>query len=159
MTQPPGPDGSPERPGPHRAEDQPPQGQPPQDQPPHGQAYPQGYPASDAAGVPPYAAAPPGYGYAPTPYPRNDLAVWSLVLGIASYVLSCGLFTGIPAVIVGYKARGAVQAGEANNGGMATAGIILGWVAIGLSVAAVVLLVLFVPAFLYTVGSTIPDQP
>ena len=61
----------------------------------------------------------PGYGAA---YPKNSLAVWSLVLGIVSFVLGCGLFTGIPAVIVGNNAKKAVARGEANNGGMATAG-------------------------------------
>ena len=79
---------------------------------------------------------PPGYGVA---YPKNSLAVWSLVLGIVSFVLSCGLLTGIPAVIVGSNAKKAVARGEANNGGMATAGIILGWIAIVLSILGIIL--------------------
>ncbi|MEZ0449190.1 DUF4190 domain-containing protein [Cellulomonas sp. ICMP 17802] len=106
-----------------------------------GTASPQ-YPAAT-----PYGSAPGGYppaagayqpGYAPV-YPKNSLAVWSLVLGIASFVLSCGLFTGIPAIIVGNNAKKAVANGEANNGGMATAGIILGWVAIVLSILGIIL--------------------
>ena len=61
------------------------------------------------------------------------------MLGIVSFVLSCGLLTGIPAVIVGNNAKKAVARGEANNGGMATAGIILGWIAIALSVLGIIL--------------------
>ena len=105
---------------------------------PQGPAAPPPYPGAGApqypgaAGTPqypaaaPYGSAPggyaqpgPGYGAA---YPKNSLAVWSLVLGIVSFVLSCGLLTGIPAVIVGNNAKKAVARGEANNGGMATAG-------------------------------------
>ena len=54
-------------------------------------------------------------------------------------MLSCGLLTGIPAIIVGNNAKKAVARGEANNGGMATAGIILGWVAIALSIIGIIL--------------------
>ncbi|WP_421741711.1 DUF4190 domain-containing protein [Cellulomonas sp.] len=117
--------------------------------PPPQPQYPSApYPA--AGGTPQYPAATP-YGSAPgyqqpAPaygggyvYPKNSLAVWSLVLGIVSFVLSCGLFTGIPAVIVGNNAKKAVARGEANNGGMATAGIILGWIAIVLSILGIIL--------------------
>jgi hypothetical protein len=79
-----------------------------------------------------------GYGY-----PRNSLGVWSLVLGLVGIFL-CGLFTGIPAIVVGHRARGAVAEGQANNGGMATAGIVLGWIATILSLLGVVVLVLLV---------------
>ncbi|WP_449385275.1 DUF4190 domain-containing protein [Cellulomonas soli] len=96
---------------------------------------------------------PPPYqtgGYA-QPYPKNDLAVWSFVLGLAGLVLGCLLVTGIPAVILGRNAQRAVAAGEANNGGMATAGIILGWVSIALTVAVVVLF-----GFLLVLGVALP---
>lgn len=159
MTQPPGP-------GPYD-----PAG--PQDgsQAPYGSSAPGGPqpPTGDPAGAP-YAAQPqypaapyPGQQYpagaygAPPYYPKNSLAIWSLVLGIAAFVLSCGFFTGIPAVIVGNAAKRAVAEGQADNDGMATAGIILGWVAIGLSVVGVLFLLLFFPAFFAWVG-TIPDQ-
>ena len=149
------PGGSPQHPGgdpagaPYAAQPQYPGEQYPGHQYP-GQQYPaqpqypgQQYPAG-AYGAPPY-------------YPKNSLAIWSLVLGIAAFVLSCGFVTGIPAVIVGNAAKRAVAEGQADNDGMATAGIILGWVAIGLSVVGVLLLLLFFPAFLAWVG-TIPDQ-
>ncbi|MCO7271986.1 DUF4190 domain-containing protein [Cellulosimicrobium cellulans] len=159
MTQPPGP-------GPYD-----PAG--PQDgsQAPYGSSAPGGPqpPTGDPAGAP-YAAQPqyvagqyPGQQYpasaygAPPYYPKNNLAIWSLVLGIASFVLSCGFFTGIPAVIVGNAAKRAVAEGQADNDGMATAGIILGWVAIALSVIGLLSLLIFVPGILAWVG-TIPDQ-
>ncbi|KQR15921.1 DUF4190 domain-containing protein [Cellulomonas sp. Leaf334] len=119
---------------------------PPYPQEPAAPSYPGAggapqYPGAAAPQYPsaaPYGSAPGGYpqpgpGYGAV-YPKNSLAVWSLVLGIVSFVLSCGLLTGIPAVIVGNNAKKAVARGEANNGGMATAGIILGWIAIVLSV-------------------------
>ena len=91
----------------------------------------------------PYGSQPPAYGSQPQPqpqpgdyygqpaygYPKNSLGVWSLVLGIVGIVLSCGFFAGIPAIITGHLARKAVAQGQANNGGMATAGIVLGWIA------------------------------
>jgi F0F1-type ATP synthase membrane subunit c/vacuolar-type H+-ATPase subunit K len=93
-----------------------------------------GQPGAPQYGQPQYQAGPYAGGGYGLPFPRNSLAVWSLVLGLCSFVLSCGLFTGIPAVIVGNKAKQAAARGEANNPGMATAGIVLGWIAIALSI-------------------------
>jgi hypothetical protein len=114
-------------------------------------SYPQPpYPA-------PAPAQPPVYG-SPVPaapamaYPKNDLAVWSLVLGIAGIVLSCNIITGIPAIIVGNLARQAVRKGEANNDGMAVAGVILGWVSVALAAIAVVLFVIWLVVFGAAVG-------
>jgi heme O synthase-like polyprenyltransferase len=59
---------------------------------------------------------------------------------------------------VGSSAKRAVAEGQADNEGMATVGIVLGWVSIGLSVLAVVALIAFVPAFFAFVDA-IPDQP
>jgi len=77
------------------------------------------------------------YGYG---YPKNSLGVWSLVLGLVGLFV-CGLFTGIPAIVVGHKARGAVAEGQANNPGMATAGIVLGWISTILSLIGVVVVI------------------
>ncbi|GAA2727899.1 DUF4190 domain-containing protein [Cellulomonas aerilata] len=100
-------------------------------QPAYGTQYSGGYGAPSAYGQAGY-------------YPKNSLAVWSLVLGIVSFVLSCGLFTGIPAIIVGHRARTAVAEGQANNGGMATAGIVLGWIATILSLLGVILVIILI---------------
>lgn len=78
----------------------------------------------------------------PAAYPRNSLGVWSLVLGIASVVLALGVFTGIPAIIVGNQGRRAVRAGEANNEGMALTGVVLGWISLVILAVVVLLLVL-----------------
>lgn len=74
---------------------------------------------------------PPQYG-APVPGASpggtNKKAIWSLVLGILGLVC-CGIFTGIPAIILGSMARKETAAGGQQGGGMATAGLVLGIVA------------------------------
>ncbi|WP_125778151.1 DUF4190 domain-containing protein [Antribacter gilvus] len=75
-------------------------------------------------------AGPPGpYGVRPA-LPQNSLAVWSLVLGVVGFFLvsafGLGLVPGIIAIVLGVKGHKAVRAGLADNGGLATAGIVLG---------------------------------
>ena len=90
-----------------------------------GQGYPPGPPAQPpyGGGYPPQG--PPGYG-APSPQ-SSGKATTSLVLGIASVVV-CGLFTGIPAIILGVKARREVREsnGQLGGEGLALGGIITG---------------------------------
>jgi hypothetical protein len=93
--------------------------------------------ADTAAYGQPAAPAAPQYGYAASP-PKNDLAVWSLITGILSYVM-CPILLGVAAIITGTMGRKAADEGLADNRGMATAGVILGWVNIGLSVLGIVL--------------------
>ncbi len=105
--------------------------------PPAYGSTPPAYGSQPAYGSEQYAGgygSPSPYGQPAFGYPKNSLGVWSLVLGLVGLVLSCGLFTGIPAIIVGHRARSAVAEGQANNPGMATAGIVLGWIATILSV-------------------------
>jgi hypothetical protein len=61
----------------------------------------------------------------------SNLAVWSLVLGIASLVFCC-LPAAIPAIICGHLARSRVrQAPDTLSGdGMALAGLITGYVSV-----------------------------
>lgn len=81
------------------------------------------------------------YGYS-APLEKNALGVWSLVLGILSVILlfSClvGFLAAIPAVITGHLSRKAQREGLADNGGMALAGIITGWVTIGLTILGII---------------------
>lgn len=71
----------------------------------------------------------------PPPVPRNAAAVASLFCGLGA-PFTCGV-TGLPAVILGHKARAEIRrTGEAGDGA-AAAGIALGWSSLG-----VVLLVL-----------------
>ena len=120
----------------------------------------QPYAAQPYAGQPygsaPYGAPYPGYPAYGQVYPRNDLAIWSLVLALAGLVLGFTLLTGIPAVIVGRRARQAVARGEANNDGIAVAGIMIGWIAtaIGALIAIFVVGAIVFSIFASTSGRT-----
>ena len=89
----------------------------------------------------------------PVPQPtkrKNPLAVWSLVLGILSLTL-CFLFAGIPAVICGHLASGRIKrsGGRVGGQGLALAGLITGYIGIGFSILAVLLIVtIAIPNFL-----------
>jgi len=120
----------------------PPLAVPPVQQPgyaPYGAPTPYGttpYGTQNPYGPPTAYGSPSGYGYAPPGYygpfagtQRNDLGVWSLILGILS-LISFGILTGIPAIIVGNKSKQAVARGEANNPGMGTAGVVMGWISV-----------------------------
>ena len=71
----------------------------------------------------------------------NKKATWALVLGILSLVC-CGLFAGIPALILGNSAKREIAAsgGAQTGSGMAQAGVVLGIISIVLSVLYVILL-------------------
>src|SRR6266550_1409266 len=76
----------------------------------------------------------------PVPSVKNSsLAIWSLVLGILGllFLLFCiGPLFAIPAVICGHIAHGRIKrsAGALEGQGMALAGLITGYVTIGLAV-------------------------
>ena len=91
-------------------------------------------PAAEAATqLAPMPAAPPAP-YVQPPYaygPRtNSLAVASLVTGILSWLL-CPLLGGVLAVIFGHVSRGQIKRSGEGGGGMAIAGLILGYLNIG----------------------------
>ncbi|MFB9953941.1 DUF4190 domain-containing protein [Cellulomonas denverensis] len=68
-------------------------------------------------------------------YPRNSLGIWSLVLGVVGLVLFwvlCPVLASVGAVITGHLSRREVRRGTANNGGMALAGLITGYIGLGL---------------------------
>ncbi len=93
--------------------------------PPYG-AYPGGYPPPPPQ---PYS------GFAPPPTgPRNGLGIAALVIAIIGLVfcwtVAGGVILGLIAVIIGFVAQGRVKRGEATNGGVAIAGIVLGFLAI-----------------------------
>jgi hypothetical protein len=80
---------------------------------------------------------------APSPAPRTaPTAIWSLVLAVVSFF--CGwLFTAIPAVICGHVARSKIRKSGGALGGMgiATAGLIVGYIAVAVGVMGIPLLV------------------
>ena len=94
--------------------------------PPPSQPAGAGYPAPPPM---PYA------GQAPSPVsPRNGLGIGAMVVAIIG-LLSCltvvgGVLLGIVAVVMGFVARGRVKRGEADNGGVALAGVVLGFLSI-----------------------------
>lgn len=100
-----------------------------------GQQPPGQYPGGGGYGPPPggYGG---GYGQPKT----NQKALWSLILGILGLVC-CGIFTGIPALILGNGAKKQIAAsgGAETGAGMAQAGVILGIIAIALSVLGFIL--------------------
>jgi len=117
----------------------------PQYQPPPAQQQPSYPPPPGYPSPPPQ----PYAGYAAPVTPKNGLGVTSLVLAIVG-LLACvfvvtgwvGVIFGLVAVILGFIGRGRVKRGQANNGGVAMAGIILGFLAILAGIAVTVILVI-----------------
>lgn len=111
-------------------------------QPASGQPGGSGPSAHQPGGMPPSA---PGYPQTPSPggymnpYPKNSLGVWSLVLGIASFIV-CPILASIGAIVTGHMSRKAVREGQADNGGLGMAGLILGWASLVLSIVAIVII-------------------
>ena len=85
---------------------------------------------------PQYGAPQPPMGGAPQGHPRGTLI---LILGILS-IPCCGLFTGIPAIILGRSALAEIDAnpGAYGNRGMVNAGYICGIIGTVLSVIGII---------------------
>ncbi|MCZ2823042.1 MULTISPECIES: DUF4190 domain-containing protein [unclassified Modestobacter] len=90
--------------------------------PPYGPPGPPYGPPGAPYGPPPY-----GYGYPPPPQRTNGLAIASMVLGIV-WLYWIG---SILALVFGYVAKKQIRERGEGGDGMATAGIVLGWVGIG----------------------------
>lgn len=86
---------------------------------------------------------PPAYPYPPPAYPgfggpaagpRNGLGIAALLIAIAGLVTALsvvgGVVLGSVAVLLGVLGRGRAKRGEADNGGVAMAGIVLGALAV-----------------------------
>jgi hypothetical protein len=89
----------------------------------------------------------------PRPPATNGMAVASLVCGLMQ-VFSLGI-TAIPAVILGHLARGQIRRSGERGDGMATAGLVLGW----LGIAFFVLIVVGVAAMATTHSVTVSPGP
>ena len=78
---------------------------------------------------------------------NNNLALASMICGIVAVPLSCCYGAGLPfalaAVIMGFIARKQINesGGSQGGAGMALAGIITGFIAIGVGILAIILLV------------------
>lgn len=110
-----------------------------------GPSPPQPYQQGPYSGAyPPPPPVPYAGGYSPPPTgPKNGLGIASLVIAILALLtflsVGGGIIGGIVAVIIGFVARGRVKRGEATNGGVATAGIVLGFLAILAGIVAIVI--------------------
>ncbi len=96
--------------------------------------YPYSYPPGPQAQYGGYPPMPYGNYPAAPPVIRNGLGVAALVVAIigllGSFSVAGGIIMGIAAVILGFLGRNRVRRGEADNGGVALAGIVLGVLAI-----------------------------
>ena len=142
MTEPNDPSSTPQNPPPgyppqYPGAQYPPPQYPPQQYPPQqpGQ-YPGGYPPAPPQ---PYAGYEGGFG-APVPAaPKNGLGITALILAIlslpAALTVFGGFVLGLVAIVLGFIGYRRVKKGEATNGGVAIAGIVLGLLGIILSAA------------------------
>ncbi|GAB3968702.1 DUF4190 domain-containing protein [Plantactinospora veratri] len=87
----------------------------------------------------------PGYPYVPR-RPTNGMAIAAMVTGIVA-LFSCQLVGGV-AIYLAKKARTEIQASGEEGSGFATAGLVLGWVSLGM----VALGLLFFLAYLGFMG-------
>jgi len=108
----------------------PPMAQPPYQAPTYGGQYSAGTPQSYMPQQP---------GYAPLSPPNSTAAIVSLVFGILSWVV-LPFIGGIVAIVAGHMARNEIRnsGGQIGGSGMATAGLILGYLSVGLAVLACV---------------------
>ena len=115
--------------------------------PPPGGGYPGGYPPPPPQ---PYS------GYNPPPAgPRNGLGIAALVVAIIALIsVVGGVVLGIVAVVLGFLGWQRAKRGEATNGGVAIAGIVLGILSI---IEAIVVIVLSVWVFNEVGGTNYMD--
>ena len=90
---------------------------------------------------------PPGNYYSPppaAPTPTSGWAIFSLIAGILAWLGVFGL-GGIAAIISGYIARNEIKnsAGRIGGNGMATTGLVLGWLNVAATCLCACLFILF----------------
>jgi hypothetical protein len=93
----------------------------------------------------------PGYGPGYPGTKTNGLAIAALICGIVQFI-GFWLLGTIPALVLGYMARRQIRQTGEQGAGMALAGIILGWVGIGLTVIFVILIVIAAATSTTTTG-------
>lgn len=113
-------------------------------QQPHQGQYPAGYGQQYPGGYGQQYGGYPGYGQ-PT---RNEpLAIASLIISLVSIVF-CG-FTAIVGAILGHVAKKRIQQDPTLSGdGMATAGIVVGWIVGGLAILGTIAYFVFIGVML-----------
>lgn len=95
-----------------------------------------------------YGQNPPGYGQSPgygepPVRPRNGFGITALILGLLALLLSWtiigGIVFGVLALIFGLIGRARAKRGEATNGGVSLAGVVLGVIGLLLAIGLVAL--------------------
>jgi hypothetical protein len=76
---------------------------------------------------------------------RNVKAVWSLTLGIIG-IWPLFLVASVPALVLGYSGKREIDRSGGMEGGrgLAIAGIVLGWIAVGMLLVFILLMVAYV---------------
>lgn len=114
---------------------------------PHEPMQPEGYGPPPPGYVPPAVYGQGGYGPPPGHYPgqrqpgTNGLAIASLVSSLIG-VFTFGL-AAIAGIVMGHIARGQIRQSGQGGDGLALAGLIIGYVMIGLAALGIVIAVLF----------------
>jgi hypothetical protein len=103
-------------------------------------------------GAPAYPPAPPS-----SAQPQNGLGVAALVFGIVQFVC-LPVIAAILAIVFGILGRKKAKQGLATNGGMATAGLILGIVGLALTVIAFIVMVVAGIGLFNKVNETVDAQ-
>jgi hypothetical protein len=157
----------------------PPEGQAPPEQPPQAPQMPPPPPMPGVAPPPPMAgvapppppppvpgapqgAVPPGQGVPPPgyqapgyvrPLPTDGMAVASLIMGVVSFVF-CPLLAAALAIIFGYVAKGNIRnsGGTLGGDGMATFGIVLGFINLAVTALVIIIVIIAVVAGTHTNG-------
>jgi hypothetical protein len=91
------------------------------------------------------------YGYPAPSRPTNNLAIAAMVVALVS-LISCPLI-GAVAVYLGNRARTEIRASGEDGDGMALAGVIVGWCAVGLSALLVLVMVAYFGFFAVMLAS------
>ena len=115
-------------------------------------------------GVPPPPPPPPSMTPPPPLPPTTGMqgdkastrAIWALILGIAAYVLGCGILTGIPAWVMGKREINDINAGLAPVAGktMAQIGMWLGIINVILSALALIGILIYFVVIVAILGTS-----
>ena len=77
------------------------------------------------------------------PYKTNTYAIWSVVLACSSFVFGWGV-VAVVAIVLGNMAKDKIQQSNEQGYNLAKVGIVLGWINIGMTAAAVFIILIFV---------------
>lgn len=90
---------------------------------------------------PTWAPGHPGYPAYQIRRPTNSMAIAAMITGIVA-LFSCQLI-GVVAVYLAKRARDEIQASGEEGAGFATAGLVLGWIAVGLAALTILALLAY----------------